>query len=64
MTIEISRGDNARQYRINPWNGRTIDSRVNRSGARWETHKVYATSQEATNALLKLERKPKDKPRE
>jgi hypothetical protein len=54
MTIEISRGNNTFQYRINPLNACCLDRRENKHGARWRHLKRFATSVEAIEALLEI----------
>jgi hypothetical protein len=57
MTIEILRGKSAYIYRINPYNGRMIDRRLNRHNARWEGFRLCNDEQDARNKILKLEKK-------
>lgn len=64
MTIEISSNKILYTFRQNPYNPRIIDRRKNQSGQRWEWFRLCESADEARAVLLKLERKPKDKPRE
>ena len=56
MTIEINRRKSPTVYRINPYNGREIDSRPNRHGARWQHYCSCASEDEARSVLLRLEK--------
>lgn len=57
MTITIQRGKSKYVYRINEFNNREIDFRANKHRGTWYRHSVYSTPEEATAALLQLEKK-------
>lgn len=54
MALEISRNLEW-VYRQNPWNGKIIDRRQNRRGARWQSYATYPTEEIARTNLLALE---------
>lgn len=56
MALEILRGKSAYVYRINPWNDRIIDRRLNKHNERWQHFQAYATPEDARAALLTLEK--------
>lgn len=60
MTIEINRRKSVTVYRINPYAATEIDYKRNQHKARWLRYASYATPQEATTELLKLERNEKE----
>jgi hypothetical protein len=53
--IEIARKKSRFIYRLNPWNARVIDRRLNQHNARWQAYGAFDTEQEARNTILKLE---------
>lgn len=55
--IEIQRGKSIYQYKINEYNQRQILKRPNRHNARWVHLETYNTPEEATAALLEIEKK-------
>lgn len=55
MTIEIQRGKSLYQYKINEYQPREIDYRVNRHNARWYRFDTYDTPEIAYATLLRLE---------
>lgn len=59
--IEISGKKLEYQWRVNPFNPRCVDVRVNKIGARWEHYKSYMTTMEAVEALMKLSKERKGK---
>jgi hypothetical protein len=61
MSIEVNRKDSKYTYRINPYNPRIIDCRVNRHGARWMWYGIRNTPEEARAYLLQLEKEAKEK---
>jgi len=66
MTIEITRGKSAHQFRINAYAPTEIDYRKNQHNARWLFHSRYPTPQEALAALWEIERAatpPRQEPR-
>lgn len=60
MTIEINRQNSMYIYRVNPWNPRLIDRRLNRHRARWEPYRDCVTEVAARSTLLQIEKQMKD----
>lgn len=52
MTIEITRKASIYQFRINPYQPRSIDRRINRHGARWKHWRHYPSTMAAIDALF------------
>lgn len=59
--IEINRAKSIYIFRINPYNDREIDRRLNRHGARWERYSQHGTPAEARATLFAIEARKKQK---
>lgn len=59
--IEINRAKSIYIFRINPYNDREIDRRLNRHGARWERYSQHSTPDEARTTLFAIETRKKQK---
>lgn len=54
--IEINREKSLYTFRINPYAPTEIDCRENKHRARWFFHSRYRTPEEATAAILQIEK--------
>jgi hypothetical protein len=43
------------KFRINLYNKRTIERKVNRRGGQWKTYRICATEESAIRSLFKLQ---------
>ena len=55
MSIEPAVQVGAYKFRINLFNKRAIERKVNRRGGRWQTFRICATEESAITALFKLQ---------
>lgn len=56
MAIQPAPMGESYKYRVNEYNNRAIERKPNKRGGRWKTYQIYTTPENATKALLSLQK--------
>ena len=56
VTIQPAPQGEKWKYRVNLYNDRTIERKLNKRGGRWERWQVFTTPEAARNAILSLQK--------